>query len=71
MGASMIGQRTGGMDFSTLNMNGPAVPIPGITSAREAQYARRLKEVEEEMRLLRAENEKNVCDIIHDAGRIP
>lgn len=61
MGASMVGgQRPGGMDFSSLNINAPALPIPGITSAREAQYARRLKEVEEELRALRIENEKNV-----------
>lgn len=60
MGASMVGQRPGGLDLSSLNINVPAVPIPGISSGREAQYARRLKEVEEELRLLRIENEKNV-----------
>lgn len=48
------------MDFSTLNMNIPAVPIPGINNGREAQYAKRVKELEEELRLMRVENEKNV-----------
>ncbi|KAF5386747.1 hypothetical protein D9615_001828 [Tricholomella constricta] len=58
MGASMVGQRTG-LDLSSLNLNVPAVPLPGITSGREAQYARRLKELEEELRGVRAENEKH------------
>lgn len=71
MGASMVGQRTGGLDFSALNINGPPMPIPGITSAREAQYARRLKEVEEEMRLLRVENEKNVRCVLIDILKLP
>jgi hypothetical protein len=48
------------LDFSSLNINVPAVPIPGITSGREAQYARRVKELEDELRLMKVENEKNV-----------
>ncbi|KAF8061512.1 hypothetical protein FPV67DRAFT_283106 [Lyophyllum atratum] len=60
MGASIVGQRPGGgLDFSSLNLNVPGVPIPGITSGREAQYARRLKELEEELRGVRVENEKH------------
>ncbi|GLB35334.1 hypothetical protein LshimejAT787_0208990 [Lyophyllum shimeji] len=59
MGASMVGQRAGALDLNNLNPNLPAVPIPGITSSREAQYARRLKELEEELRGVRAENEKH------------
>lgn len=48
------------LDFSSLNINVPAVPIPGITTGREAQYARRVKELEDELRLMKVENEKNV-----------
>lgn len=61
MGASMMAPRPGGLDISSLNSNLPPIAIPGINSAREAQYARRIKELEEEFRILRAENEKNVC----------
>jgi len=57
----MITPRPGGPDLSSLNSNVPLVAIPGINSAREAQYARRVKELEEEYRTLRTENEKNVC----------
>ncbi|RDB24119.1 hypothetical protein Hypma_008789 [Hypsizygus marmoreus] len=64
MGASILGQRPGGLDFSNLNINVPALPMAGMTSGREAQYARRLKEMEEELRLLRAENEKNKAMIL-------
>ncbi|KAG5639610.1 hypothetical protein H0H81_010812 [Sphagnurus paluster] len=64
MGASMVGQRPGGLDLSNLNLNSPALPIPGIASGREAQYARRLKELEEELRGVRAENEKNKAMIV-------
>lgn len=47
-------------DFNNLNMNVPAISIPGINSAREAQYAKRIKELEEEIRLMKVENDKNV-----------
>ena len=57
----MVTQRPGGLDLSTLNSNLPTVAIPGINSTRETQYVRRIKELEEELRTLRAENEKNVC----------
>ncbi|KAG5645004.1 hypothetical protein DXG03_007281 [Asterophora parasitica] len=59
MGASMVGQRTGGLDMSSLNLNVPGIAIPGINSGREAQYARRVKELEEEIRGVKAENEKH------------
>ncbi|KAF8969806.1 hypothetical protein BDZ97DRAFT_1792699 [Flammula alnicola] len=60
LGASTMLQRPGPpLDFSSLNINVPAVPIPGITTGREAQYARRVKELEDELRLMRVENEKN------------
>ncbi|KAG6891037.1 hypothetical protein C0992_010699 [Termitomyces sp. T32_za158] len=62
MGASIIGQRPVNMDFNTLNM--PTVAIPGITSGREAQYSRRLKELEDEVQSLRAENEKHKAIIV-------
>jgi hypothetical protein len=57
----MLAPRPGGLDLSSLNSNLPNIPFPGINSTREAQYARRIKELEEEFRTLRAENEKNVC----------
>jgi hypothetical protein len=41
-------------------MNVPAIPVPGMNTAREAQYARRIKELEEELRLMKVENDKNV-----------
>jgi len=60
MGASMVAQRPGGLDLNSLNINlPPAVAMPGMNSSREAQYARRVKELEEELRTLRAENEKH------------
>ena len=52
------------LDFSSLNINVPAVPIPGINTGREAQYARRVKELEDELRLMRGENEKHVGFIL-------
>jgi hypothetical protein len=63
MGASaMLQQRPGPpLDLSSLNINVPPVPIPGINTGREAQYARRVKELEDELRLMRGENEKHVC----------
>lgn len=62
LGASaMLQQRPApSLDFSSLNINVPAVPIPGINTGREAQYARRVKELEDELRLMRGENEKHV-----------
>ena len=62
--SAMLQQRPGPpLDFSSLNINVPAVPIPGINAGREAQYARRVKELEDELRLMRGENEKHVCFI--------
>ncbi|KAF5332950.1 hypothetical protein D9758_016436 [Tetrapyrgos nigripes] len=59
MGASFVGRNP--PDLAPLNLNGPmqALPIPGIQTAREGQYMRRVKELEEELRAARAENEKN------------
>ncbi|KAK7043664.1 hypothetical protein VNI00_008275 [Paramarasmius palmivorus] len=69
MGASILGtgQR---LEHGTMNMNLPASalpiplpvpppPLPGINTAREAQYARRVKELEDELRIMRIENDKN------------
>ena len=63
MGASFVGQRGQiAPDFASLNLNVPAsaLPIPGIHTAREGQYMRRVKELEDELRAVRVENEKNV-----------
>ncbi|KAG6889723.1 hypothetical protein C0995_015021 [Termitomyces sp. Mi166 len=63
MGTSVIGPRPTNIDFNALNM--PSVPIPSMTSGREAQYARRLKELEDEVQSLRVENEKHPADVLH------
>ncbi|KAF9466384.1 hypothetical protein BDZ94DRAFT_1288371 [Collybia nuda] len=70
MGASMVVPRSGGLDFSGLNLNVSPVPLPGINSGREAQYARRVKELEEELRGLRIENEKNARLLPHHKAMI-
>ncbi|KAJ3797234.1 hypothetical protein GGU11DRAFT_816606 [Lentinula aff. detonsa] len=67
MGASLIGQRgQTAPDFASLNLNVPAsaLPIPGIHTAREGQYLRKVKELEEELRSVRIENEKNKAMIV-------
>ncbi|KAK2460550.1 hypothetical protein APHAL10511_007020 [Amanita phalloides] len=58
MSASTITSRPG-VDLSGLNINVSPVPLPGINTGREGQYLRRIKELEEETRALRIENEKN------------
>ncbi|KAF9264870.1 hypothetical protein L218DRAFT_972448 [Marasmius fiardii PR-910] len=58
LGASILGQR-GPVDLSPLNLQPPALPPPGINTPREAQYARRVKELEEELRNMRVENDRN------------
>lgn len=60
MSASTMASRPG-VDLSGLNINAQPVPLPGINTSREGQYLRRIKELEEENRALRVENEKNVC----------
>ena len=69
MGASLhAAQRPGQstFDLSTLNLNlvpppPPVVPIPISTNRdREIQLSRRVKELEEELRTMRVENEKQV-----------
>lgn len=69
MGASHVLQRGNPLvsDLSALNLNAPPVPpMPGALNLgptgrdREAQLLRRVRELEEEARLLRAENEKQV-----------
>lgn len=51
--------RIGGPD-PNLNLNVPALPIPTLTPNRENQYLQRIKELENEIRQARVENEKNV-----------
>ncbi|KAF5324941.1 hypothetical protein D9611_004350 [Ephemerocybe angulata] len=50
-----------GGDINFLNFNKAAVPvpIPSLNAGREAQYSRRIQELEAELRAVRAENEKN------------
>jgi hypothetical protein len=65
MGASLhAAQRTGQstFDLASLNLNlvpPPVVPI-STNRDREAQLSRRVKELEEELRTTRVENEKQV-----------
>lgn len=70
MGASMVSQqqqRPGQppMDFSALNLNVPPVPasIPPLNPVRDRevpQLLRRVRELEEELRTVKADNEKQV-----------
>lgn len=58
MGASV---HRGVPDLGTLNLNVPSLPIPGVAPPnRENQYLQRIKELENEVRQARIENEKNV-----------
>ncbi|KIK93504.1 hypothetical protein PAXRUDRAFT_828896 [Paxillus rubicundulus Ve08.2h10] len=66
MGASFISQRPGGqqptVDLTALNINIPTVPAPmaALTAGRdrEAQLLRRIRDLEEELRTVRTENDK-------------
>ena len=72
MGTSMhaaqrMGQST--FDLSNLNLNlVPAAPsmVSISTNTREAQLSRRVKELEEELRIMRVENEKQVSALFHN-----
>lgn len=74
MGTSMhaaqrMGQST--FDLSSLNLNlVPAAPsmVAISTNTREAQLSRRVKEVEEELRIMRIENEKQVSILFHNGS---
>lgn len=52
------------MDISALNINIPPVPAPIATlnagRDREAQFLRRIRDLEEELRVVRVENDKQV-----------
>lgn len=70
MGASMMGQppRPGQppLDFSSLNINVPAVPAPiaplnPVRDREVPQLLRRVRELEEEVRTVKSDNEKQVC----------
>ena len=68
MGASMVGQQRPGqppIDFSGLNLNVPPVPapIPPLNPVRDRevpQLLHRVRELEEELRTVKADNEKQV-----------
>ncbi|KDQ59448.1 hypothetical protein JAAARDRAFT_33011 [Jaapia argillacea MUCL 33604] len=70
MGASTIMQRTGQIatDLSALNINIPPVPPPvaalNAGRDREAQLVRRVRELEEDVRVLRVDNEKQKAMIV-------
>jgi len=75
MGASMhAAQRTGQstFDLPSLNLNlvpapPPVVPI-STNRDREVQLSRRVKDLEEEVRTLRVENEKQVSALLHNCS---
>ncbi|KAG9318420.1 hypothetical protein JVU11DRAFT_511 [Chiua virens] len=66
MGSSLVLQRPGGqqptVDFSAININIPSVPAPmaalNAGRDREAQLLRRIRDLEEELRVARVENDK-------------
>ncbi len=57
------------VDIAALNINVPPVLPPlvptnaGLTRDREAQLVRRVRELEEDVRTMRIENDKQVCSI--------
>jgi hypothetical protein len=69
MGASTVMPRQSGqqpvVDLSALNINLPAVPAPvtalNVGRDRETQLLARIRELEEEVRNVRTENDKQVC----------
>lgn len=72
MGASVMGQQRPGqppLDFSSLNINVPAVPAPitPLNTVRDRegpQLLRRVRELEEEVRNLKGDNEKQVRSFV-------
>lgn len=67
MGTSLVLQRPSGqqaMDLGALNINIPSVPAPMATlnagRDRETQLMRRIRDLEEELRVARVENDKQV-----------
>lgn len=68
MGTSLVLQRPGGqqpaVDLGALNINIPSVPAPmaalNAGRDREAQLLRRIRDLEEEVRVARVENDKQV-----------
>lgn len=66
MGASMhAAQRTGQSTFDLASLNLVPAPPPVVPLSanrdRETQLSRRVKELEEELRVMRIDNEKQVC----------
>lgn len=55
MGTSVTLQR----QHIDATLNTSPLAMPGYQTARESQYARRVKELEDELRALRVENEKH------------
>lgn len=65
MGTSLMVPRTTGqqpVDLNALNLNLPAAPVTALNAGREreAQHLRRIRELEEELRVVRRDNEKQV-----------
>ncbi|KAJ7582932.1 hypothetical protein C8J56DRAFT_956080 [Mycena floridula] len=63
------GQRPG-MDLGSLNLHAaPSVPIPGFNTAREAQYAKKVQELQDELSLMRNELERTRLDNVKHRER--
>lgn len=58
-------------DITSLTINTPpmASPVPAVNPSggrdREAQLLKRIRDLEEEVRAVRIENEKQVCKLLH------
>lgn len=61
MTASAMGPPRPVPDFGSLNLNVPPAPTAPITRDKEAQLTKRIRELEEDTKVLRAENESQVC----------
>lgn len=68
MGASLMAPRPGQspFDLSTLNLLPTPPPVAPLNTNRdkEAHLTKRVRELEEEVRTVRVENEKQVCSHI-------
>lgn len=62
MTASAMGPPRPVPDFGSLNLNVPPAPTAPIGRDREAQLTKRVRELEEDAKVLRAENESQVRD---------
>ena len=61
--SAVVSRGPSAVDLASLNLNVPSPvppPVPALTQGREAQLLRRIRELEDEVRVVRAEQEKQV-----------